>query len=230
MAGSSNGIVTTILPPIVTAAKRDEPQVIPGRSGSLHMQDGAYEQILKPCSVYLPYEQGVTVAALNAIRAWLTGYGTVSFSNDPGREYRGHIVSKIDWNEWLNGFEDREAQIIWECEPYAYHTNAQTFSVSTSGQTVNNPGTAEARPLLAVTGSGDVELMVGLGIVQLVGMSGTVYIDCEAEECYSLSGTVRVNKNGIMGGEFPTIPTGTSLISWTGSVTGISVTPHWRDI
>lgn len=218
-SASSKGIITTKLPPIVTAARRDEPHQIPFRSGSLHIQDGAYEEILKPVSIYLPYEQGVTVADLREIRSWLTGYGWATFDNDPGRKYVGHIVSEVSFDEWMNGFDDREAQVIFECEPYAYHTNAAAFDVTQAGTVIRNQGTAEALPVLAVTGSGDCAIMIGSDIIYLIGISGTVYIDSVAEECYSMSGQTRVNRNGQMAGEFPKIPVGTSQIAWTGSIT-----------
>lgn len=227
---TAKGIEVTVLPPVVSATRRDEPHAIPYRSGSLHMQDGALEEIIKPCSVYLPYEQGRTVAALRELKAWLTGYDWVEFSNDPGRKYRGHIISQIDWTEWMAGFEDREAQIIWECEPYAYHTDAQEITVTSSGTNVINPGTAEARPLIEITGSGQAELMIGGEIIQLDEVGGTIYLDCEAEEAYAMDGQIRINKNGVMTGDFQTLSPGSNMIAWTGSVTQLRLTPRWRDI
>ena len=228
-AASSKGVIVTALPPIQTAGKRDETHMIPYRSGRLHIQDGAYEEIVKAVSVYLPYEQGGAVTALKTLRAWLTGSGTVLFSNEPGREYRARIVSEISWGEWVNGYEDRTAQILFECEPFAYHTGASDITLTAAGA-VSNPGTAEARPLIAVTGSGDITLMTGGEIITLTGLSGTVYLDSAAEECYALSNGARVSKNAMMSGEFPSLSPGVNQIAWTGTVTKLLITPRWRDI
>ena len=228
-AASSKGVIVTALPPIQTAGKRDETHMIPYRSGRLHIQDGAYEEIVKAVSVYLPYEQGGSVAALKTLRAWLTGSGTVSFSNDPGRAYRARIVSEISWGEWVNGYEDRTAQILFECEPFAYHTGANDITL-TAARAVTNPGTAEAWPVIAVTGSGDITLMTGGEIITLTGLSGTVYLDSAAEECYALTNGARVSKNAMMSGEFPALKPGSSQIAWTGAVSKLVITPRWRDI
>lgn len=228
-AASSKGVIVTALPPIQTAGKRDETHMIPYRSGRLHIQDGAYEEIVKAVSVYLPYEQRGAVTALKDLRAWLTGSGTASFSNEPGREYRARIVSEISWGEWVNGYADRTAQILFECEPFAYHTGASDITLTAAGA-VSNPGTAEARPLIAVTGSGDITLMTGGEIITLTGLSGTVYLDSAAEECYALSNGARVSKNAMMSGEFPSLSPGVNQIAWTGTVTKLLITPRWRDI
>lgn len=227
---SGKGICVTSLPPIQRAGKRDEPFTIPFRSGNLHIQDGSYDEVIKQVGCYLPYEQGVTVAELRAIRSWLSGSGRVSFSDDAGREYQAHIISQIDFAQWVTGYDDREFTVYFECVPYAYHTGVADITVTASGTTVSNPGTAEARPLLAVTGSGDVTLMAGGGIVQLDGMSGTVYLDCEDEEAYAVVSGARESRNHIMSGEFPVIAPGNSLVSWTGSVTRVVITPRWRDL
>lgn len=230
-SAAAKGIVVTSLPPIQTAARRDETYSIPYRSGALHVQDGAYEEIMKTVAVYLPYEQGDTVTVLRTLRAWLTGYGKVTFSNDPGREYRAHIITETSWGEWVNGYDDRTASIVFECEPYAYHTeDIGDITVTTSGTAVNNPGTAEALPLFAVTGSGDVTLMIGGEIIALTDLGGTVYLDSEAEECYSVANSVKTNQNAMMSGEFPKLSAGTNQIAWTGTVTKIVITPRWRDI
>lgn len=230
VSSATKGIEVTALPPIVSATRRDESYSIPYRSGALHLQDGALEEILKPCGVYLPYEQHTGVTAIRELKAWLTGRDWVIFSNEPERKYRGHIISQIDWTEWMNGFEDREAQIIWECEPYAYHVTATPITVTSSGTNITNPGTAEAKPVLEVSGSGDAELMVGGWLVEFTGLTGTVYLDCEAEECYAESGGIRTNMNGIMSGDFPVMKPGTNQVSWTGGISRVVINPMWRDV
>ncbi len=229
-AASSKGICVTALPPLQAAARRDEAHNVPHRSGKLHIQDGSLDEVIKPVQCYLPYEQGATVSALRDIMDWLSGSGRVSFSDDPNREYEARIISEVAYSQWVTGYADREFTVYFECAPWAYHTQGiGNITVTTSGGQITNPGKAASAPLLAVTGSGSAALMVGGEIISLSGLDGTLYIDCEYEEAYSEENSLRVSRNDRMSGEFPKIPPGISLVSWSGGISQVVVTPRWRD-
>ena len=54
---------------------------------------------------------------------------------------------------------------------------------------------------------------------------GYVILDCEAQNAYGAGG---VNRNAtISAPEFPALETGETAVSWTGSITGVSVIPRW---
>ena len=236
---SSHGVKVVELPPIQAAARRDTPYTVPYRSGNIHIQDGALEETVKRVSLYLPYEQGGNVEDIRAVMAWLQGNGEVIFSDEPDRMYKARILSGADYSPWVNGFEDRTVEVYFECEPFAYHTNVSDITITASGAQIVNTGTAEARPLYAVTGSGNVQIMVDGEMFELDGMDGTWYVDARDMECYALENGLRVSKNGKMSGGFPTISPGTKIISWigvedeesaTGSVSRIVITPRWCDV
>ena len=79
-------------------------------------------------------------------------------------------------------------------------------------------------PVITVTGSGDITLMVGTTIVELTGVSGSIVIDSVLKEAYK--GTTLMNDH--MNGEFPVLKPGANAISWTGTVTRVIVRPNWR--
>lgn len=230
VTASSKGIVVYNLPPIQTPQKRNEEHIIPYRNGVLHVQDGTYDELIKQVQIYLPYEQTNGVTPLNTIKAWLSGQGTVIFSDEPTRFYRAHIINEIDYQSWVDDFADRTATITFSCSPFAYHTGVEDIMVNTSGRVITNVGTFDALPKLAITGSGDVSIMIGQSIFELAGLAGTVTVDSEEQECYSVSGYVRTPRNSMMTGEFPTIAPGQTSVVWTGTVTSIVITPRWRDI
>lgn len=66
--------------------------------------------------------------------------------------------------------------------------------------------------------------MVGLTIVELDGVSGSITLDGPLMEAYK--GTASMNNN--MSGDFPTLAPGMNAVSWSGSVTKIEVLPNWR--
>lgn len=97
----------------------------------------------------------------------------------------------------------------------------------TAHNSVFNPGTADAAPVITVTGSGDVTLTIGAKTVTITGLASAITIDCDAgisvNGATDLTGTVTM--------DYPvTLPPGETAISWTGTVTSVTVAPKWRYI
>jgi len=67
---------------------------------------------------------------------------------------------------------------------------------------------------------------VGMTIVELSDVTGNITIDSVLQEAYSGS----TSMNSCMSGDFPTLPPGSSTISWSGNVTFLTVQPNWRYI
>ncbi|MEG1515158.1 MAG: hypothetical protein RSD95_09770, partial [Clostridia bacterium] len=65
---------------------------VPGRSGSLWLDDGAYETV--QLKVKLRLERG---ASRNAVSAWLTGYGLLRFSEDAPFAYHANATSRYEY-------------------------------------------------------------------------------------------------------------------------------------
>jgi phage-related protein len=76
-----------------------------------------------------------------------------------------------------------------------------------------------------VEGSGDIDLTIGevtLGITELIS---SITIDVPQRLAYNDG----INLTGSLAGdEWPTLPVGTTAISWTGNITRITITPNWR--
>ena len=108
--------------------------------------------------------------------------------------------------------------------PFFYANAAADITVTTSGTIITNMGSVYSEPILTVTGSGNITLMVGLTIVELENISGSIVIDSVLQKAYQ--GTTLINDH--MNGEFPRLKPGANAISWTGSVTRVVVRPNWR--
>ena len=93
-----------------------------------------------------------------------------------------------------------------------------------SGSFVTNPGNVYAEPVITVYGSGSITLMVGMTVIELEGISGSITLNSALQEAYS--GTTGMNS--AMSGEFPVLLPGANAISWTGNVTSLKVIPNWR--
>ena len=112
----------------------------------------------------------------------------------------------------------------FRCKPFWYAAGVQDITLTASGVVVTNPGSVFSEPVITVHGSGDITLMIGMGIVELEGVDGHIMLDSALQEAYSGA----IIMNGKMSGEFPVLKPGANAISWTGNVTGIVIRPNWR--
>jgi phage-related protein len=65
--------------------------------------------------------------------------------------------------------------------------------------------------------------------VELEGVSGGAILDTELMDVLNLAGTQLLNNIATLD-EFPTLKPGTNIVSWTGNVTRLTITPRWRNI
>jgi len=220
-----HGVVVTKLPPAMIAGKRTETIVVPGRSGALHIEDGAWDEILLPIECYLPYEQGVTVSNLETLAAWLQGQDWLTLSNRPNRRFRARLTDAVTMTPLMEGFEDRVFALPFWAEPFAYEA-VPTVLTHTGPFALTNPGTVFSEPLIELTATGDVTLTIGDKTISIDDAPGAVMIDVPAGLIYSgetnLSGSASTE-------DWPlTIPTGESAVSWTGAVSQVKIQPNWR--
>ncbi len=96
--------------------------------------------------------------------------------------------------------------------------------ITTSGMIITNPGSVYSEPKITVIGSGDITLMVGTTIVELMDISGSIVIDSALQEAYI--GNTLMNDH--MSGDFPVLKPGQNAVSWYGTVTRVVVKPNWR--
>lgn len=227
-ACTAHGVEVLRLPALTRPGLRQETISIPGRDGSLHLMENAYEESLVTCDCYLPYEQGRTVSTIAQISKWLRGSGWWTQSDLADRKFKAHILDELTYQVVMPGFADRLFSIPLWLEPYAYHTsNSPILFTSTYG--VNNPGTAPSEPIITVVGSGNINLQIGQQTVLITGLTGVgITLDCAAKMAYYGS----TNLNGIVTtvGGWPKLQPGITIVSWSGTVTGIELTGNWRDI
>lgn len=219
-------VIVDEYPDIVRPPLRLETVRIPGRDGDL---------TLMGTDAYEPYDKGVKCIALPAatltdLAGWLKGSGYVVFGNEPLYKYPARIAEQIDFATALRGREHRRFTVKFRTQPWKeLATTPEDQVVTSSGTSVSNAGTLDALPVLTVTGSGTVTVLVGsLYSFTLTGMSsGTpLRLDCAAG--IVTDEDVLVNYTDMMSGQFPRLIPGSSTVSWTGSVTSIAVTKNQR--
>lgn len=212
-------IIVTAMPPTVRAAKRLESITVPGRDGSLHETDGAYDNYTKTIECAIKDRK-----KLDDIAAWLTGSGEIIFSSEPDKVYRVTISNTISIAQMMRTFQ--KFQVSFDTYPFKYSVNRFDEALELEKPAVIlGKGTVYSQPVITVYGSGTVTLTINGADYPLSNVDGYVTINSEIEECYKGN----LNRNNIFSAdEFPRLDPGDNSISWTGNVEKIEIQPNWR--
>ncbi len=217
------GITVTELPEIILPEERVTFTDIPGLSGSLSQTEGmdVYKDITLAVKCYCPFP---TPQAVLTIAGYFRGSGRLELPNRPDGYYEARVVNQIQFAKILRGNAPRSFNVNFRCKPFLRLYSGETEQEVTSGSFLLNPTGVQAKPLISITGSGDITLLVGTRIIQLSGIEDGIVLDSELQEAYYGNEL----KNTQMTGEFPVLGPGNTAISWTGgNVTKVKVTPRW---
>lgn len=196
---------------------------VPGRSGSLTILEGqdVYDDLLVSVECIL-----LDLTRLNEITQWLKGADKVTFATRQGGFFYAHVVNQIAFEQVMRGKPHRRFAVNFRCQPFFYLSDIPAITVITSGSYVNNPGSVFAQPVLQITMSGDAQISVGTSYFELIGITGTVTVDSVLTETYMNN----ASHNSHHSGDYPRLHPGANIISWSGNVSKISITPNWRTL
>ena len=217
------GITVTELPEIILPEERVTFTDVPGLSGSLAQTEGVdvYKDVTLTVKCYCP---DPTPAAVAAIASYFRGNGRLELSNRPDGYYEARVINQISFVKILRGNAPRTFSVNFRCKPFLHLYSGETGQVITSGSFLLNPTSMQAKPLISITGSGDITLLVGTQIIELEGIENGIVLDSELQEAYWGDAL----KNSCMTGEFPVLGEGNTAISWTGgTVTQVKAIPRW---
>ena len=206
------------------APERDVTVVdIPGRNGTLTIDNGRYKNITITYPAAVPREFSARAAA---IRAWLlgpTGYQRLEDEYQPDCYHLARFVGPL---EFETGFLNRAASmsLAFDCMPQRWLKSGEYAQPIANGQTLYNPTGFEALPLIEVELTGEAALQVGGITVQFAGYTGPLVLDCDLQDAYA--GTRNLNRY-VTAAQFPVLPAGKTEISWSGGISGVRLTPNW---
>jgi phage-related protein len=217
------GLYVSAHPDICIPEERLKDVTVPGRSGTLTQfeGEGVYNGFIASVECFI-----LSPDTLPAIAAWLKGSGEVVFGNQPGVFYKARVTNQIAFAQVMRGRSPLTCVVNFRCEPYRYLPDGktpQTFSANNS--VIHNPGTAPSEPSIRVNVAGGCTLMIRGQIVHLMNITSFIVLDAELKEAYTSK-----LANEKMVGEFPLLYPGANVISWEGGVTGVQITPRWRNL
>ena len=215
------GIHVLAHPAISRPKERVIMQTVPGRSGTLTITEGdcVYDEFIASCECIAP-----DPASIPAFSAWLHGPGVVMFGNRPTGFYYARVNNQIDFETVMRGRLQRKFIMNFRCQPFLYLLGVENIVLTSPGPVVNQ-GTVFAEPVITVEGTGDIDLTVGEVTLGIAGLASSITIDVPQRLAYHEG----INLTGsLTGDDWPTLPVGSTAISWTGSVSRITISPNWR--
>ena len=216
------GIYVSEQPPVTIPQERSVQTKIPGRPGTLTTLEGedVYDEITLTATCFIR-----DPVLISSIAGWLKGGGTATFANRPGGFYHARIANQIPFEKILRGNPHCSFAVIFRCSPpFWYASDVDDVEITTSSYVLVNPGSVYSEPIITVYGSGDITLIINDSFIELEGIEGSITLNSVIQEAYQ--GETLLNEK--MEGEFPILKPGNNMISWTGGVSRLVVTPNWR--
>lgn len=209
---STKGIIVEKTPTISKGKKNIETYTIDGRSGFLSIDRGTYQ----PFSLQVECHASED-ANFDEIKAFLDGYGTLSFDNE--REYTAIVNNAIPF-EKVQMFRSFAVQFM--VNPIAYDITPTTINLLTGlneyDEFVISGSTYYIEPTLTIECTGDIEITINNKTFSLEGADGTYILDCKNKVITKND----INVANIMSGDFPIFKEGTNKVTTTGTITAFS--------
>lgn len=189
--------------------------------------DGSISEFLGYDGYTLDYKITPTESEhFDELYALLDGDVILEASDDPDKFWYASVEDEIKYGAialWKT-----TTIIFYVYNPFRYVKSESLQTITAFPATINNAGTAIAKPLLKITGSGVVNLTLNGVTFEYEFDTPYVYIDCESEEVYY--GTASKTRNlKITGDEYMTLDVGDNILSInSGTVTEVVVTKRTR--
>ena len=173
------------------------------------------------------------LSRLDSAAAWLTGSGPLRFSWAEDRAYDARAAKSSDAAQVSPDADPlMEFDVTFTCQPFRRLVpEAAPFTISSSGESFTNPGTAPSLPRVKITGSGDFSVSIGMETLFFSGVSGGgIIVDSELMDALTYDGELLANDR-VSGTPFQIQP-GVNVVSWLAesgsSVTAVEILPRWR--
>lgn len=199
---------------------------VPGRSGSLIIDNGTYKNInIKYDFTILNKELNLSETSRD-IKNWLlseSGYFKLADSYDHSYFRMASCAANgIKINEELPRIGD--SSIDFNCKPFRYSYLGQNNITITESTKIYNPEVYNSLPYIKITGSGNITLSINNKSYVFENIEE--YIELDSELMIAYKGIEPQNKK-MTSIYFPTLEPGENNISWVGNAASLDIIPRW---
>lgn len=115
--------------------------------------------------------------------------------------------------------------LVFNCKPQRFLTSGKTKTTITSASgSITNPTLFDSKPLITVTGYG--ELWIGSQKITIDNVYPSVTIDSEMGDCYYQSNNANAQVT-FQQNDFPVLVPGANATTKANTITTIEITPRW---
>lgn len=213
---------------IYDAPERDvEFMSIPGRNGDLIIDNGRFKNIEITYPAFIPDKFTDKWDAFKAHMLKSPTYQRLEDTYDY-THYRMGIFLGSTAPEVVAVRRAASFEVSFNCKPQRWLKAGENTIAYTQGSTIYNPTSFPAKPLLVVTGYGQV-VIGNYRVVIAQHTNNRIWIDCDLQDAWF--GTSNLNKViSIPDGVFPQIDPGSIPITFSSTITRVEVTPRWWTI
>lgn len=198
---------------------------VPGRSGNLTFDTGAYGNASQTYECWYRNKDASSYELEAFLADWLMkpkGYQILEDSYFPDVFRKALYVGSAE----IESFWEKYGRIPieFDCMPQKWLKNGQYFLTIGNGMQVYNEW-EPALPLFQISGAGSGTLTVGEYSMEISEIPATgLTIDCDLQNAYS--GTQNCNSL-LSADEFPKLQPGTTEISFSGGISEVKMKPRW---
>lgn len=223
------GLEVETFPTYVAPKKVYEVTRIPGRNGDLVVDTGTYENVPREYKVSIAtYNKTTYSTKMSQVAEWLysaSGYARLEDSYDEEFYRLAYYNNETSFENLFN--EAGKATLKFTCKPQRYYKSGEIPINFTAAGKIQNGTIETAFPRLKVI-TDNTEGTISIGNYSfeiLEGAGTTINIDCELQDAWYEA----ENKNNfiVLDGDYPRIDPGVQVISFTGGVQSVEVTPRW---
>lgn len=208
-----------------SAARKYDTIEVPGRSGSLIIAQGGYQNVTRTYDVFF---HGETARENSArLRTFLnsrTGYKRIEDTLYPGEYVLGCFQGGLD-SAYTNNIKYVRYVLSFNCKPQRFLKSGEQARAFAADGIIVNPEDTEALPLICVMGNGTVTVN-GKAVTVTGNADSFTVIDSEIQDAYRHS----ENRNAYItleDGEFPVLKPGENLISLGAGIACVEIRPRW---
>lgn len=215
------GLAIRELPPITKPLMRTIREEIDGKNGDLITKLGysAYDKTIE-IGLYGTYD-------INGIISFFNSKGIITFSNEPDKYYYYEIINQIDYNKLL---KFKTANVVFHCQPFKYKVGETPITLSSGDNTITNEGNIYSKPIITITGNGDISISLDGNQIFSIDMSNNsvIVIDTENMEAYDPTTGNLLNRKVTGDYENFKIESGNNTLSISGTITSGSIANYTR--
>jgi len=196
---------------------------VPGRNGDLIISADKYENITVKYPAFISTDFKQNLADLRSALLSMSGYQELVDSYHPDEFRLAYFAGGISVKARTQN-DGGEFDLAFDCKPQRFLIAGKFTHSLADGDAIQNPTPFNAKPLIKVTGYGN--LTINNEVITIANAYASVMIDSDIMDCYS--GTA--NANGAVtfaSGDFPELYPGSNGIEYDNTITAVEITPRW---